>query len=183
MPDASSGVELPSALRAAGYSLRPQREEDYPFLERLYFSVRQQELEALDWPEETKLAFLKDQCRLQHVHYQTYYWDAAFLILERGGEPVGRLYVFRGPRDHRIVDISLLPEVRGAGVGGALLKAVQDEAASQGKSVSIHVEKFNPAQNLYRRLGFREAGDKGPYWLMEWQPQEPASTDGMITAS
>jgi hypothetical protein len=35
--------------------------------------------------------------------------------------------------------------------------------------VSIHVEKFNPAQNLYRRLGFREAGEDGPYWRMEWR--------------
>jgi ribosomal protein S18 acetylase RimI-like enzyme len=181
MPQA--GFEFPSALRAAGYSLRPQREEDYAFLERLYFSVRLPEVEAMGWPQETRNAFLAGQCRMQHAHYQTHYWDAEFLILERGGKPVGRIYLFRGPRDHRIVDISLLPEVRGGGVGGALLKAVQDEAAAAGKSVSIHVEKFNPAQNLYRRLGFREAGEKGPYWLMEWQPQMPGSAGGTITAS
>jgi GNAT superfamily N-acetyltransferase len=183
MPDASSGVELPSALRTAGYSLRPQREEDYPFLERLYFSVRLPELERLGWPEDVRNAFLSGQHRLQHSHYQTYYYDAEFSILERGGMPVGRLYVFRGARDYRVVDISLLPEVRGAGVGGALLKAVQDEAAAQGKSVSIHVEKFNPAQHLYRRLGFCEAGEAGPYWRMEWRQKVPERAAGAITAS
>jgi len=170
MLDRVSGVEIPPALRAAGFALRPQREEDYAFLERLYFSVRLPEVEPLDWPEETKHAFLADQFRMQTAHYNTHYGDAEFLIVERNGEAVGRLYVFRGPKDHRIVDISLLPELRGAGVGGALLKAVQAEAGTAGKTVSIHVEKFNPAQNLYRRLGFKEIGETGPYWLMEWRP-------------
>lgn len=166
MPDGC--FEVPPALRAAGFGLRAQREEDRAFLERLYFSVRWPEVAPLDWPEEAKVAFLADQFRLQHTHYQTHYYDAEFLILERAGEPIGRLYIFRGPRDHRIVDISLLPEVRGGGVGCALLEAVQSEAAAAGKTVSIHVEKFNPAQSLYRRLGFREIGEDGPYWLMEW---------------
>jgi ribosomal protein S18 acetylase RimI-like enzyme len=68
--------------------------------------------------------------------------------------------------DIRIVDISLLPEFRGQGVGTALLGAVTQEAAKEHRSVSIHVEKFNPAQRLYRRLGFVEAGGSGRYWLM-----------------
>jgi hypothetical protein len=34
--------------------------------------------------------------------------------------------------------------------------------------VSIHVQKFNPAQRPYRRLSFVEAGESGPYWLMVW---------------
>lgn len=170
MPDCVVAFAIPSALRAAGFALRPQREDDYAFLERLYLSVRDEEVTVAGWPEETKQAFLADQFRLQHTHYQSHYYDAEFLILERGGAPVGRLYIFRGPHDHRIVDISLVPEVRGAGVGGALLQAVQAEAAVVGKTVSIHVEMFNPAQNLYRRLGFKEVGERGPYWLMEWQP-------------
>jgi len=170
MLDQVRGVAFPPALSAAGYGLRPQREEDYPFLERLYFSVRTPEVEALDWPQETKHAFLVDQCRLQHIHYQTHYYDAEFLIVEKDGEPMGRLYLFRGPQDHRIVDISLLSECRNAGVGSALLKAVQAQAEAAGKTVSIHVEMFNPAQTLYRRLGFREIGEDGPYWLMEWRP-------------
>lgn len=157
-------------MRAAGYCLRAQREEDHPFLERLYISVRESEVEPLNWPEDAKRAFLADQFRMQTVHYRTHYYDAEFLIVERSGSPVGRLYVFRGPHDHRVIDISLLPETRNAGVGGALLRAVMAEAAAAGKTVSIHVEKFNPAQNLYRRLGFREIGESGPYWLMEWRP-------------
>jgi GNAT superfamily N-acetyltransferase len=169
MLDRVTAVAFPPALCAAGFGLRPQREEDYPFLERLYFSVRRPEVEALGWPQDGMQAFLSEQCRLQHTHYQTHYYDAEFLIVECEGEPVGRLYIFRGPRDHRIIDISLLAERRNGGVGRALLEAVQAEAAAAGKSVSIHVEKFNPAQTLYRRLGFCEIGESGPYWLMEWR--------------
>jgi GNAT superfamily N-acetyltransferase len=169
-----AGLELPSDLRAAGIGLRPQTDDDLAFLERLYFGVRWEELAPLGWSDDAKRAFLSDQCRLQNTHYRTHYWDAEFLIIEHDGEPVGRLYIFRGVNDHRIVDISLMPDVRGSGIGTGLLQAVQGEAASIGKTVSIHVEKFNPAQTLYRRLGFREAGEDGPYWLMEWAPCAPA---------
>ena len=169
MLEQDCGVEVPPVLRAAGYGLRPQREEDYPFLEQLYFSVREKEVEPMDWPEEAKRAFLADQFRMQTAHYRTHYFDAEFLIVEHDGEAAGRLYIFRGPRDHRIVDISLLPEIRNAGVGSALLRAVQAEAEAAGKTVSIHVEKFNPAQTLYRRMGFCEISEIGPYWLMEWR--------------
>lgn len=170
-----SGFKLPSMVLAAGFGLRPQRDDDYAFLERLYFSVRWEEIEPLDWPDALKRAFLADQCRLQHAHYQKFYYNAEFLILEKAGEPVGRLYIFRGGSEHRVVDISLLPQVRGGGIGGALLQAVQAEAAGLGKTVSLHVEKCNPAQNLYRRLGFRDIGEDGPYRLMVWQAILPAA--------
>ena len=48
-----------------------------------------------------------------------------------------------------------------------------DEAAAAGKDVSIHVEKFNPAMRLYRRLGFATEEDKGVYDLMRWTPRRP----------
>jgi GNAT superfamily N-acetyltransferase len=167
----SDAALLEDALALRCVRLRPQNRDDEPFLTELYLSVRWPELEPSGWPDETKRAFLRDQFRLQSAHYAKAYYDAEFWIVEREGEALGRLYLFRGGVDHRIVDISLLPHARGKGLGGALLQAVQAEAAAAGKSVSIHVEKFNPAQTLYRRLGFHEIGDSGPYWLMEWRPE------------
>ena len=49
------------------------------------------------------------------------------------------------------------------------MQAVCAEARAAGKKVSICVEKFNPAQRLYRRLGFREIADEGVHWIMEWR--------------
>jgi ribosomal protein S18 acetylase RimI-like enzyme len=49
-----------------------------------------------------------------------------------------------------------------------LLRELQEEARASGKSLTIHVERFNRALGLYQRLGFREVEDKGVYLLMRW---------------
>jgi hypothetical protein len=89
-------VELPPALKAGGFALRPQVESDYGFLERLYMRVREPEVAPLDWPEEAKHQFLVSQFQLQYRHYAEHYFDAEFSIVERAGSPVGRLYIFWG---------------------------------------------------------------------------------------
>ena len=74
-----------------------------------------------------------------------------------------------------MVDIALLPDWRGRGVGTALTQPVIAEARAAGKTVSISVEKHNPAERLYRRLGFREVADEGVHWIMEWCPRNEMS--------
>jgi ribosomal protein S18 acetylase RimI-like enzyme len=96
-------------------------------------------------------------------------------VIERAGEALGRLYLARWKSEHRIVDIALLPAHRGSGLGTALLTDLLDEAAAVGKAVSIHVEKFNPAMSLYRRLGFVAAGEEGAYDLMRWEVGPPTT--------
>jgi len=71
------------------------------------------------------------------------------------------------PAKIRIIDIALLPEHRGNGVGTSLLRDLLAEGESGGKRVTIHVERFNPALRLYERLGFSVAEDKGVYLLLE----------------
>jgi ribosomal protein S18 acetylase RimI-like enzyme len=157
-------------LRAAaqGLRFRHQAETDLPFLGRLYASIRQQELDVVPWSDADKAAFLDTQFRAQHAHYQTYYPNADWLVTVHDGADIGRLYIERWPTQHRIIDIAFLPEHRGKGFGTALLNDLLDEAVAAGKAVSIHVEKFNPAMGLYRRLGFTSVEDKGVYDLMHW---------------
>ena len=45
---------------------------------------------------------------------------------------------------------------------------MQRRAAAAGKSVTIHVERMNPALRLYERLGFRLVEDKGVYLFLSW---------------
>jgi ribosomal protein S18 acetylase RimI-like enzyme len=52
-------------------------------------------------------------------------------------------------------------------VGTSLLRDLLAEAEAMGKRVTIHVEHFNPALRLYRRLGFTEVADRGVYLLLE----------------
>src|SRR5207244_12709415 len=100
------------------------------------------------------------------------YGDASFDVILVDGEPAGRLYVHRGPSEIRIVDVALLPEQRGSGGGTRLLGDLLAEADEASKSVTIHVERMNPALRLYERLGFALAEDKGVYLFLE-RPARP----------
>ena len=91
-------------------------------------------------------------------------------MIVSGGQPAGRLYVARWEDEIRIVDIALLPEFRGRGLGSALLADLMAEADAAGKPLSIHVETNNPARSLYDRLGFEVAEDRGVYLLMRRPP-------------
>ena len=141
---------------------------DLPFLSKVYASTRAEELAPVPWSQADKDAFLDHQFRAQHAHYQQYYPSADWLVIAHDGEDIGRLYIERWPSQHRVIDIAFLPAHRGRGFGSALLADLLDEASAAGKDVSIHVEKFNPAMRLYRRLGFTIEEDKGVYDLMRW---------------
>jgi GNAT superfamily N-acetyltransferase len=160
----------------AGVRRRPLLAEDLPFLERLYASTRAEEMSLAPWSEEHKAAFLAQQFAAQHAHYQHHYVGATFELLERDGVPIGRLYVARWPSEIRVVDVALLPEARGRGLGGALLCELLAEGLRAALPVTVHVERNNRAVGFYARLGFRLKEDKGVYLLLEWTPDAGQDT-------
>ncbi len=162
---------LPAALLSQGFALRPETDADIPFLMQVYASTREEELAPVPWTEEQKQGFLAYQFQLQRHHYRTYFADTAFDVLEQNGVPAGRLYLQGRQTQLHIIDIALLPQWRRRGVGTAILQALQAAARPQNKGVGIMVEKFNPALNLYRRLGFTALADRDDVYLeMEWRP-------------
>ena len=150
------------------FRIRPITPEDDAFLARVYASSRAEELAVTGWPDELKADFCRRQFDAQSAYYASNYPGASFQIIERDGWPVGRLYVDRWEKEIRIVDITLLPEFRGSGIGTKLLRGLQREARAARKSLTIHVERFNRALTLYQRLGFEQVEDKGVYLLMRW---------------
>jgi ribosomal protein S18 acetylase RimI-like enzyme len=174
---AAHRLAIPPVLADRGFALRPETEADVPFLRQLYISTRWEELALVaDWTEAQKIAFLESQFAAQRSYYLVHYANAAFDVLEAEGVPAGRLYLDRQADTLLIVDIALLPQWCGRGIGTALLEAMFAEARLAGKGVTISVEKFNPAQRLYRRLGFREYAESDVYWFMHWSPQTDAPT-------
>lgn len=144
-----------SLVAPPGVRLRQAREGDLPFLRELYEHSRATELAGVPWPADIRARFLDDQFTLQHQHYVTHFVTAEFLLLEREGQPIGRLYLDSSGDDLHIVDISLLSTARGQGLGTQLLRTVMDQAARQGRGVFLNVNRFNlDAERLYRRLGF-----------------------------
>ena len=143
---------------------------DIPFLRRLYWSFRMEEMEPVPWLQEMKRAFIDGQFNLQHRHYVTVFSNADFLILQDKGKLIGRLYVDTSVERWHIIDIGFLPEWRNGGRGLALLKEIQRQAHTSGASdVYLHVERRNiRAQALYRRLQFREVDATDTHIGMEW---------------
>ncbi len=100
-------------------------------------------------------------------------------MIENGGIPICRLYLQERTIRLHIVDIALMPDWCGKGLGSAILHGLIEAAGSRGKGVGIFVEKYNPALRLYRRLGFTEIQDTDIYFEMEWVPEgydEPLAT-------
>jgi ribosomal protein S18 acetylase RimI-like enzyme len=151
-------------------TLRSVTPEDDAFLFAVYAGTRADELASVGWSDAHKDAFLRMQFAAQRRHYQARFPDATFDVVLSDGVPVGRLYVDRRIDELLVVDIALLPAARGGGIGSALLSALLAEGARDRKPVRIHVERFNRALALYRRLGFATVADDGVYLLLESTP-------------
>lgn len=171
-PERPGRMAIPALLAERGFSLRWLRDDDLPWLRDLYATTRAEEMAPVPWPEAAKRAFLDQQFELQHRHYLAHYGDADFLAVEQEGRgPVGRYYLRRAMPGHLLVDISLFPEVRGCGLGGALISQSQRDAAVLGRGMQLHVLKANAgARRLYERLGFIADGGDGGYVAMRWSP-------------
>lgn len=159
-------------LIAHGIQFRAIVADDEALLSAIYASTRADEMALVTaWTDADKAAFLEGQFKAQHVHYQHNYPNADFQVILFKGKAAGRLYLDRRATEIRIVDITLLPEFRGLGLGELILRSVLDEATGRNHSVSIHVERYNKALSLYHRLGFKMVDDAHPVYLfMEWHP-------------
>ncbi len=163
-----------------GITFRPARledPEDMNFLYRVFASTRMEELSVVDWTPEQLEDFLQMQFYAQHKYYQEHFTKAAYDLILLKEHPIGRLYLDRRKGEMSIIDIALLPEHRGKGIGRALMEDILAEGQTTNRKVCIHVEKNNPALRLYNRLGFKEDGEVGPYYYMEWRP-EPNNSEG-----
>jgi GNAT superfamily N-acetyltransferase len=164
---------MPPPLRAAaplGISYRPETEEDRDFVVRLYGSTRAEELALTGWPPEMQVRFIAQQEFAQNHHLKTHHPDAEWLLIERGGERAGRLYLEERATEYWVIDIALLPQFQGQGIGTAVLRDVLDQARAAGKRVSLKVLQTNDgARRLYLKLGFGYVGDTGLHQHLEWR--------------
>lgn len=155
--------------------LRPETANDLPYLRRLYASTREHEFAAVRWPATARQAFVEQQFALQHQQYVRTYNGADFLIVQNHGNSIGRYYLWHAEADYLIIDISLGPDMRGRGVGSALIGHTQSLAAERGCGVRLHVRRDNEAaRRLYLRLGFTPGAcdEVDAYLPMRWQPMD-----------
>lgn len=160
----SSEIDLESL------SQRLITEEDIPFLRDLYCTSRDYEVLNCGWPEHQLIPFLQQQFSLQHKYYFEVYGPEAFNVIEYFGEAVGRLYCEQSDKDIRLIDITLVRELRNSGIGSYLIRRLMQRADDILAKVSLHVLPENPALNLYLKLGFKQIGRNGSHLYMEYDP-------------
>lgn len=159
---------MPEASQKMAITLRDAGPDDELFLLQVYACTRAAELAQVPWSDEQKAAFLQMQFSSQHSHYHERYPDADYKVILRNEEPVGRLYVRRDKDLTHIMDITVLPVYRNAGIGGGLIQSLLDEASESKQKVQIYVENFNPSLALFKRMNFSLLEEDGFNLLLEW---------------
>lgn len=155
--DLASAFDDGFLARAPHLGIRPETEDDKAFLLHLFKAT-------FPWPGALPLPLLEMQAATHNAHCRTAYPDAMCRILTRGGAPVGRIALDWVPGDHTMgVDIAVLPEIAGSGVGSAMLRSWMATADAVALPCRFTVRADNPARRIYAHLGFVDESDVSPY--------------------
>lgn len=109
-----------------------------------------------------------------------------FNVIEIGGSFAGFIqYYFEYPY-FEVVELHLLPEYRGKGVGSDILRYLQKVCIAQDRKIRIGCFKENHrAKHLYQRLDFMQTGETETHFILEYPnytiiPYEEKYRDDMI---
>jgi ribosomal protein S18 acetylase RimI-like enzyme len=165
-----------AAAPRRGPHLRDAQPADEAFLVALYASTREDELAVTGWTPELRQAFVRMQYDAQHADYRRRFPRSRcrVMVCGPGRAPIGRLWLGRDEAGLHVLDITLIPALRGCGLGGACLRRVQADAQDRWLPVHLHVLAHNPARRLYERLGFVVTGADDLRLSMTWTPEPDA---------
>jgi GNAT superfamily N-acetyltransferase len=140
---------------------------DMAVLLAIFRSTRDPELSLLGWSEDEINAFVRLQLAAQLRDYNERYPEAEHSLVTVGARPAGRLFVARTEVAVHIVDLSLLPSFRRAGLGRSLVQELFEEADARAVPVTSYVEARNEARLFWHRLGFVARSAEGAYIALE----------------
>jgi ribosomal protein S18 acetylase RimI-like enzyme len=124
-------------------TLRPANPTDFAFCQRTYFEGMASIIEALGLDMVRQQENFRQQWELTEVR-----------IITVGKNDVGWLQTAKANDAIFLAQLYLDGRFQRQGIGSRVMRAVMDEAAHQGKAITLGVVKINPARRLYERLGF-----------------------------
>jgi ribosomal protein S18 acetylase RimI-like enzyme len=143
--------------------LRAARSLDEPFVRRLFEQVWTGRFTATGLSGTIVSQVIAQQFRSQAAGYAVQFPEAISLIVTREGTAIGRLLLHCASERWHIVDIALLPDDCGCGVGSKILNALEASARPCGVgalTLSVLASNF-AARRFYARQGFAETGPVG----------------------
>jgi len=157
------------------FALRPEQPHDSSFLYTLFRSHMAPCIAAMPVDDAVKESLLRMQFRSQTMTYAAQFAGARFDILERDGTPFGRLIVHEAAGVATFVDFALMPDMRGAGIGTAVIMRILDWVAERCPIVRVSVIASNEASlRMTRRVGFVQVGEVPPFVQLEWRRPQPS---------
>lgn len=149
---------------------RAATEQDDTFLYELFKSVRLPDFAHLPLAPAQLEMLMRMQYNGQSLTYSSQYPGGHAVVL-LDGNPVGRIWVYRGPQEHHLVDISLLPKYRNRGIGAGLVTEAIAAAREGGVRLICSVALTNPGSlRFHQRLGFRIVSQDEVYYDLALEP-------------
>jgi ribosomal protein S18 acetylase RimI-like enzyme len=150
---------------------RPAEKAGDDFLARLYAATHGQALRLL--PDVQRMALVKMQFEAQRQSYAKQYPGSERLVIWQAGTPIGQCWLFAASEELRILDLALLPERQGCGIGTAILRGLIDRTRHGGTPLRLSVQRGNlGALRLYRKLGFEQISESSVSIEMEHSTSE-----------
>ena len=148
-------------------SCRIETPEDEPFVRQLVTDYATADLAAWSWPQPMRdhLVGIQYTQRRQNIRSNHPKADSKIILVD--GKPSGWLVVSSSEDEIHVIEIIILPEHRGMGIGSEVLGQVMAESDRSGRPISLTVRTNNRALRLYQRLGFQRAGGDEIQHFME----------------
>jgi GNAT superfamily N-acetyltransferase len=141
-------------------ALQPATTTDQPLLFRLFVEQRASIFVAAGLDEQQVEAMLRSQFQFRsHAYAQQHPAAEDRILVTSAGERIGRILIDWTGESARLIDIAILPSHQGNGIGTSVLESCLDEAAQRGCPLRLTVDRGNPAERLYARLGFTPIGE------------------------
>lgn len=160
-------VTEPSSL-SSRVTFRDVTTADREFLFQVFESASRSNFMDAGLADESLEQILEMQFAAQDRGYSQTFPAADRKLICLSGKPVGRLYVSRTQNEIRLVEMTLLENVRNQGVGACVIRELINEAVELQVPLRLSVAFSNRALSLYQRLGFREIEQQSTTFTMEW---------------
>ncbi|WP_127534133.1 GNAT family N-acetyltransferase [Paenibacillus kobensis] len=151
-----------------GIQLSLTQPED-PFMLAVYEAVRREEMAQWGWDETAAVSFIAMQYDMQQRSYAMHYPESKLFTVLIQGATVGKLHVADDLEAVTLVDVALLPQYQGQGLGTALVRGLQRYVQEARKPLRLTANAGSRASRLYEKLGFRILEANEVVSRMEWQ--------------
>lgn len=119
--------------------------------------------------EEEREELICQQFKVEQSQLIQMYPKAKLNIIMLNEKPIGIIYISHGETSDRILQIGILEDYRGLGIGKKVMNKIIKESVKRGKTVSLQVAWFNQrAYVFYEKLGFKVVENNTVFYEMQY---------------